>query len=422
MILRWTVGHFVNTPRHDEIEVHLAGCAACGLDLDISLGICDVVTGEQVEVDRQEGRSDPMDDRDRETAQNLFRLQKEAHSLLAGASDSWGTKLLEHPDREAGTFLWQIADRTVWYADEDPAAVVAFVKLVRPLVEALPGGFGNDCHFRASMALLGLAEGVALRTRGEHVAALGTYDQSERYLTERALSTEYARLNLARAVSFCYLDRLDEADYHLQLARQGFARLSDMDGEAKTCWELGSVLYQKNEPDRALMYIDRAIEGFSTLGDDVQASRACLAKLGFLIAADQSDSAHQLVDQLTDDSGIHNNPYEQARFHWLRGRLAALDGEAVVAVHLLRDASRRLKDAGAIVPAAWAMLDLAHVAGSEGDFAVQGDAAREAVILLQTTEQQGDLARGVAELHAALRSGVRIAEALAELRKHLRRA
>lgn len=411
-ILRFTGGQFVDDERHDEIERHLAGCPRCGVDLDLALSaVAYVADGEPPHDDAAPPAAVAS------WARELSRQEKDVHRLMAEPPESWSAAFLAHPDRGDPGFLLLLTDRVVWYADEVPDEVLAFVRVIRGVVSSRT----RRDHWGECLALLGLAEGVAWRTKGDHIAALERYDEAERHLDPRVLSHEYARLNLARAASLRYLDRLDEALDALEMARQGFARYTDVVGEAKACWELGNVRYQRFEYQDALPLMDRAIHGFLHEGDAVQLSRARLGKVGVLVALERPADARVLIGELVADPHITGNALEAARLLWFQGRLLALDGNMEEAAAQLRRAGRRLRAAGAPVYEAMALIDVAFTLGAAGDPQGQADAAREAASILEATPgQKADLARAAAALHDALRNGIGLAEVLASLRRHLR--
>lgn len=417
-ILRWSAGHYVTLPRHEEIEAHLAGCPSCGVDLTIAVGV-GVWIAEEAAKTITEAELAVASPPPPHLVARIVQQRGEAIRLFGKPPTAWRLDLLSHRDAHDSSFLWQLADQAIPHAISQPDNMLAFLPVVRGLVENLPQTFGSGRN--DTLALLALVEGVAYRTKGEHVAALKSYAEGERQIDERALSHEYARLNLARASSLRYLDRLDEAEHVLILAAQGFARLTDTGGEAKAVWELANIAYQRGDAAAAVPLAERAHATFLELGDHLQASIVRLALFGFLVAVPDVARARERLAELQSDVNIQGNPQQAARLRWLSARLAATEGDHGRALLLIQAAAEDFARADAPWLAASALIDAASLAGEMGNLDLRTEAASRAVALLSAIPgQTTDRIRAIAELQDALRTGARIAETLAAVHKHLR--
>ncbi|MFN7972796.1 MAG: hypothetical protein U0166_10680 [Acidobacteriota bacterium] len=309
----------------------------------------------------------------------------------------------------------------MWYADEDPDAVLRFARVLRSVVTNLEDGSMKRHLQGPTLALVGLAEGAAWGTKGDHAAALRAYADAEASIEERISSHELSRVNLARSGSLRHLNRLDEARAVLLLARQGFARITDATGEAKAAWSLANIEWQAGDARRAFRLARSAHRRFVELGDHesevMVLQTIALALIGML----RPRPAARLLRSLASHEAIRGNPRERARVAWKLGETMAIEGRFEEALETMERASDELRIAGDPRAAANAMLDVAHVAGQAGDLARQVEAARAALAILGSLPRiETEAGLALAEIERALAAGSRVAEAIALARKGFR--
>lgn len=411
----WTSGQFAGSAVYDAIEAHLAACPSCGVDLDISHGLCDWVTSamEDPGIDAAPAGRFPPIPRDHE-------LRVEAARLMAGPASSWLDALDRHPSRQDPSFLFHLADRVLYLADESPSEILAVVPLLRRRVDLVRDD-ATAPQLEGIAPLLALALGVAHRTTGDHAAALEAYAEGEIFIDERPTSREYARLLLARAESCRALHRLDDARWALQMARQVFGRLTDARGEAKALWQLAHVEWQAGDAREAFLLARSAHDRFRRLDDEEQLPQVLQVVALALIGLGRLRPAERLLLRLLDDDRIASRPVEVARVRWKLGEVRALRGEIDEGLGMIEAASDAFLAAGSIRAAASALLDVAHFAGRAGKVPRQTTAAAGALRLLEgMAATEVEAAIGAAELGEALRTGLRLAEALASARNLFR--
>lgn len=416
-ILAWAAGKLVGMPRDDEIEAHLATCAEpCGQYLSISMAAVEKAHEEasspESSVPGSVARQDVLDV---PFIEELLRLKREGEELLDSAPKEWIERLERHPDVSQEMFLASVAERAVWWADERPSEVQSFLPSLRARVLGL-SPLGRE----APLALIGLAEGIALRSQGDHVAALEAYARAEREIPSRPLSPEYARICVQRGASLRWLGRHDEARPWLQLALQGFERLGLEHGRAKVMWELANLAASAGEARTAIRLSRETARLFDELGDARQARRALHGALFALIGRKKVRAAERLLSCLEDQSR-DGGPFEHGLLLWKRGLIAILKRDLPACVTALEEAASRFSDAGSPLAAAQVMLDLADAGGQLADLALQARAAGIAASLLSKIPgHAADLAVAVERLRQAVEAGVGVGELVSRLRDRLR--
>lgn len=416
-ILRWVAGHFEGTPRGVEINLHVAECPdLCGEYVRASSVIIQAVLQS-----KGVSASTTAVAAERKTLPELIHQAKareqDAERIFAGEPATWWEQLTQHPEHHDPDFLWYVADKAVYYADEKPAEMRGFVAAMTKMMKGLP----RESRARTVNAQLALAEGVALRTQGDHVGALQCYAHAERELPDSGLQPEHPFINLARAASLRRLNQLDEARRVLDLSRRGFAALG-MRGESKALWQLANLAYEAGDPRTAFRMAHQAHRLRVTEGNEAEAAILRQVLAVSLLALKRPRPARRILDELQINTHIARNPYEQARLLWNRAHLLSVEGDATGAATLLERAAHDFGAAGAALDAARAELDLAHLAGRQNDIARQGAAAtRAAAILGALPGQAANYLSALAELRQAIQAGAAVAGAVAKLREQLRR-
>ena len=126
-ILRY-VGGDTGVP---DLDPHLAGCPRCGQDVDLALAVSHFAA-EQSPVERRGAAGTGL-------AARIRRLRHQARLALEGAPAAWWQNVLDSPDRHDPSFLFEVADRMVWLADETPQGVLRLAPIVRGMTEQLSG-------------------------------------------------------------------------------------------------------------------------------------------------------------------------------------------------------------------------------------------------------------------------------------------
>ncbi len=416
-ILRWSAGHYTGSERDLIIGAHVARCLGpCSEYLDVA---------HMVMTDVTEAMSGDVPEESSQDTENLARvlevskrMDRSTADIFDAPSSGWGSQLALAEDRQNLHFLYRVADRAVYLADEKPEEIKSFVEeRLIPLVLTV----ADDPDRARVLALAGLAVGIALRTLGDHIGALAAYEQGHRALGPETVAEEHHRLELARGASLRRLKRYDEARAVLKLALRGF-RTWGIEGQGRALWQLSNVASEMGDSRQAFHLAWAARRQLLSEGNTLEATVMLQTAAVALMNLGRRAPARRLLAALQGDVTIQSNPYQRARLFWNRAQLATLDDEPERATDLLGRAAEAFSDAGAVLDAAGALLDLAAVHGATGDHAAQANAAsRAAAILSHVPGQEPELAVAMAELLDALRTGAAIEQATHRVRELLRR-
>ncbi|MFN7973633.1 MAG: hypothetical protein U0166_15000 [Acidobacteriota bacterium] len=409
-ILLWSNGLLVDSPRHDAIARHLGECVRCGQDLDIALGVQEwIVENASVPSDPPPPSPD---------AARVFRYRKQADRIFEGPPRGWWQRLIDHPACNDLRFLYNVADKAVWFSDEDPRSVLRFVKILGGIAEQSPGTAPDR---EAVLALVAIAEGTAHRTLGDYRLCFAAYTRGERLISNPALSIEAARLLFATGTALRLVNELDEAAETFERCQLIFARMGDELGQAKVLAELAALAWQRGDHRLAFKLGVRARKLLIKMGDENAAVVNVIGLVGALLGLGRLRKARHILLAIEGHEQIQRNPNDAAKVRWKWATLAMLEGDLSTAAAILEEVVHRHGESGNLRSMALALVELAEIHGRLRDSAKRIESAARAAKILATIGTTGDVAIALHELQEALRKEVDTAEVLVALRDRLRR-
>lgn len=386
----------------ESLEEHLARCTRCGSEVDLAIGGAAAIAMEPEP--RDELPPPAWIEEARLVRQFISEAKADADRIFRQPPATWRAEIAARAGSARPELLLEVAERAVWFADEQPEAVLEIVEELRSTRDASPTP-------GETQALLGLATGVARSTMGDLLGALEGFRDGERSLGSRVLSHEYARICLSRAGTLRRLNRSDEAEAELASARQVFARYTDRVGVAKTLWELGSIAWTRGDFRRSFQHYVSSYRTFQQEGREAEGARLLQGMATSLVSLERPRAARRILASLATQATART---DQARILKTQGGIAAMLGEHDEALRCLELAAQRFAELSDPQGAGWCLLDAAQVAGTSGEPARRVELAARAVELLAPIPgTAADTAVALGELREAIQRSEGVAAALA---------
>ncbi|HET7436018.1 MAG TPA: hypothetical protein VFN10_15015 [Thermoanaerobaculia bacterium] len=413
--------------KREELERHLAECAACAdivtaiTEFDESLGseeawhfAEELVTGaRQAELNRIKERRAREDEK---ATRLLRRLVDDPFELL------WADIPRKARFRTGGVVRVLCGASERW-VEVNPLHALNLAEAAASVASALP----DDLYpARAVEQLRGLAwkqRANACRYLGRLSAALDSIDRAERAYSKLLVNAqELASVRYVRGTILWKFQRFDEALAAARESARGFAEQRD-----HTRWLHAKILEGSILCDAGALHDARELFGLLKTEAEAVNNLLTAARVannnGWVayLSGDYGGAAIEYVFalQLFEQLNAHT---EAIRVRWNLGVLAVASSNGPEAINRLKAAIAELKSEGMLTDAALATLDLAEAYLSSGDSRAAERCCREVFDVLSVAKIVPAAMTAAAFLHQAAQSGKLTRAAIRYVRQFCERA
>lgn len=277
-----------------------------------------------------------------------------------------------------GGVVRRLAQRAFDLRLREPLTALTFADAAIAVAEAIPEHAypKNAVHDLRGRAWKERAN--ALNQLGEPAAALDALDHAERAykrLTSNTLGL--GNVALVRAVAYCYLERLPEADREVQIAEELYAQLGDAERQTQALFLRGNIKYEWRELEEAASLFRRVVEYGETEENQEWIASGSYALGNCVLETGDIESAAVLFSTAI---GIcrHTGQHFLAYAEWGMARVLLARGLFTESLRRLTNVHAEFTKRGKVLDAAVSALD-----------------AMEAMVVLRMFKPAGDLARTV---------------------------